>query len=44
MFTVINLPPRTSYTFDVQAVNSGLFVFGATATLTVSTSAPQSEF
>ena len=43
MFTVIGLPPRTSYTFEVEAVNFAVFVFGATATLTVSTSAPQSE-
>ena len=43
MFTVTGLPPRTSYTFEVQAVNSGLFVRGTPATLTVSSSAPQSE-
>ena len=43
MFTVTGLPPRTSYTFGAQALNSRLFVIGAIATLTVSTSAPQSE-
>ena len=43
MFTVTGLPPRTSYTFEVEAVNILLFVLGATATITVSTSAPQSE-
>ena len=43
MFTVTGLPPRTSYTFEVQASNSGLDVRGKPATLTVSTSDPQSK-
>ena len=43
MFTVTGLPPRTSYTFEVLAVNSGLFVRGAVSTLTVSTTAPPGE-
>ena len=42
MFTVTGLPPRTSYTFEVQASNPGLDVRGAPATLTVNTTAPQS--
>ena len=40
MFTIIGLAPRTSYTFEIQAVNT---VFGEPATLTVNTSAPQGE-
>ena len=43
MFTVTGLPPRTSYTFEAQASNPSLDVRGAPATLTVSTTAPQSE-
>ena len=43
MFTVTGLPPRTSYTFEVQASNAGFDVRGAPATLIVSTTAPQSE-
>ena len=43
MFTITGLAPRTSYTFEVQAVNPVLFAFGEAATLTVNTSAPQSE-
>ena len=43
MFTVAGLPPRTSYTFEIQAVNTVLFVSGGAATLTVNTSAPQGE-
>ena len=43
MFPVTGLPPRTSYTFEVQASNTNLDVRGAAATFTVSTTAPQSE-
>ena len=43
IFTFTGLPPRTSYTFEVQASNPGLDVRGARATFTISTSAPQSE-
>ena len=43
VFTVTGLPPRTSYTFEVQASNPDLDVRGAPATFTISTSAPQSE-
>ena len=43
MFTVTGLPPRTNYTFEVQASNPGLDVRGAPAALTVSTTAPQGE-
>ena len=43
MFTVTGLPPRTSYTFEVQASNTGLDVRGAAATFTVNTTDPQSE-
>ena len=41
MFTVTGLPPRTSYTFEVQASNVELDVRGTPTTLTVSTTAPQ---
>ena len=43
IFTVTGLPPRTSYTFEVQASNPNLDVRGPPATFTISTSAPQSE-
>ena len=43
MFSVTGLAPRTSYTFEVQAVNQALFVLGEAATLSVNTSAPQGE-
>ena len=43
MFTVTGLPPCTSYTFEVQAVNTVFFVLGEAATLAVNTQAPQSE-
>ena len=43
IFTFTGLPPRTSYTFEVQASNTILDVRGARATFTISTSAPQSE-
>ena len=43
IFTITGLPPRTSYTFGVQAVDTVRFVRGNVATLTVNTSLPQSE-
>ena len=43
IFTVTGLPPRTSYTFEVQASNTILDVRGSPATFTISTSAPLSE-
>ena len=43
MFTITGLPPRTSYTFQIMAVNTVLFVFGEAATLTVNTLAPQGD-
>ena len=42
-FSVTGLTPRTSYTFEVQASNPGFDLRGAPATLTVNTTAPQSE-
>ena len=43
IFSITGLPPRASYTFEVRATNPLLFgVSGAPATLTVSTTAPQS--
>ena len=44
IFNVTGLPPRTNYTFEVQASNAVLDVRGAAAAITVSTSVPQSEF
>ena len=44
MFAVTGLPPRSNYTFEVQASNVGLDVRGTAATFTVSTTPPQSEF
>ena len=44
MFSVTGLPPRTNYTFEVQATNAVLDVRGMTATITVITSVPQSKF
>ena len=43
MFSVSGLPPRTSYTFEVQASNPIINVHGAPATVTVSTTPPQSK-
>ena len=44
MFSIIGLPPRTSYTFEVEAINPLLRgVFGVQAIITVNTTAPQSE-
>ena len=42
--SVTGLPPRTSYTFEIQASNTLLDVHGTPATFTVNTSAPQGEF
>ena len=44
IFNVTGLPPRTNYTFQVQASNALLDVRGTAATFTVITLAPQSEF
>ena len=43
VFTAVGLPPQTSYTFEVEAVNSALFQLGPAATLVVSTSTPQGK-
>ena len=43
MFSVTGLPPRTNYTFEVQASNTLIDERGTAATITVSTTAPQSE-
>ena len=44
MFSLAGLPPRTNYTFEVQANNPRVIDRGALATITVSTTAPQGEF
>ena len=43
MYSIFGRPPRTSYTFEVQASNTLLDVRGPLAIFTVSTTAPQSE-
>ena len=40
VFSITGLAPRTSYTFEIQAVSS---IFGEAASLTVNTSAPHGE-
>ena len=41
LFSISGLPPRTGYTFGLQAVNPNLDVRGPPAFYTVNTSAPQ---
>ena len=43
MYTAVGLPPRTSYTFEVEAVNGVLLAPSPAAIQTVTTSVPQSE-
>lgn len=43
IFSVSGLPPQISYTFEVQASNPIINVHGAPATITVSTTPPQSK-
>ena len=43
MFNLPGLPPRTSYTFQVEANNPLIRDPGAVATINVSTTAPQSK-
>ena len=43
MFSVTELPPRTNYTFEVQASNTLEDIRGIAANLTVSTTVPQCE-
>ena len=43
MFSLPGLPPRTSYTFEVEAGNPLIRDPGALATVNVSTTAPQSK-
>jgi hypothetical protein len=43
ILTVSGLPPRTNYTFEVQASSPVINVHGAFATITVSTTPPESE-
>lgn len=42
-FTAVGLPPQTSYTFEVEAVNTAISLASPPATLTVVTATPQSE-
>ena len=44
LFSVSGLPPRTSYTFQVQASNPTLDVRGDPAFFTANTIAPQSKY
>ena len=43
MFSVTGLPPRTSYTFEVQASNPNIDASGPPANITVNTTAPQGK-
>ena len=43
MFSLTGLPPRTSYTFEVDANNPFIRDPGAIATITIRTTAPQGE-
>ena len=43
MFTITGLPPRTSYTFEVQASNPIIDVRGPPAIYTTITTAPQGK-
>ena len=43
MFSITGRPPRTNYTFEVQAVNPNLDVSGPPAFYTESTTAPQGK-
>ena len=43
IFSGTGLPPRTSYTFEVQASNPNIDMRGPPATITVSTTVPQSK-
>ena len=43
VFTAVGLPPQTSYTFEVEAINGVLFQRGPAATIIVITSTPQGK-
>ena len=43
MFSITGLPPRTNYTFEMQAVNPNLDARGPPAFYTASTTAPQGK-
>ena len=43
IFSITGLPPRTNYTFEVQASNPNLHVSGSAAIYTESTTAPQGK-
>ena len=43
MFSITGRPPRTNYTFEVQATNPNLDVSGSAAVHTESTTAPQGK-
>ena len=43
IFSLTGLPPRTSYTFEVDAINPRIRAPGAIATITVSTTVPRGE-
>ena len=44
VFSVNGLPPRTSYTFEVQASNNYINMHGPPAFCTANTTAPQGRF
>ena len=43
MFSLPGLPPRTSYTFQIEAINPLIRYPGVLATINVSTTTPQSK-
>ena len=43
MFSITGLPPRTNYTFEVQASNPNIDMSGSAAVYTESTTAPQGK-
>ena len=43
-FSITGLPPRTNYTFEVQASNPNIDVRGPPAFYTASTTAPQGKY
>ena len=43
IFSITSLPPRTSYAFEVQAINPNIDVRGPPAFYTASTTAPQGK-
>ena len=43
IFSITGVPPRTSYTFEVQAINPNIDMSGPPAGITTNTTAPQGK-